>query len=340
MQIPRKAPGVEDFPTPERILSVTTGAWTAGILGASVTHGIFTHVQQGACTTDEIARRAGLSIRGAQSLLDGLVGLGFLRNNHGDYVNTPESSAFLVEGRPGYLGHYIRLEGLAMEQWMSLPDAVRAEAPPPGRMPNENRFWEELAQALVPISFPVAQEAVKHLGLAEAGPVSILDVGGGSGIFSAVFLFANPEARSIQVDRSSVNRIARDVVASYGVEPGRFTTVDGDYHNIDFGSEKHDVVVYSHIAHGESPEENRNNFQRINSALKPGGTITVVDFVLEDNRTGHPFAMIFNANMFMRTMSGGTYTRAQYRDWLESAGFRRVRYLPTEGPATMVMADA
>lgn len=340
MQIPRKKPGAGLIPSPEHILAVATGAWSAGILGAAIQHNLFTHLDHGVCITAEIARRADLSLRGTQALLDGLVAMGFVFNRDGDYINSAESSAFLVEGRPGYLGAYIRLEGMSMEQWAHLPEAVQSGSPPTAAPGIEhNHFWTELAQALIPLSYPVARVAMAQLGIVGAGPISILDVGGGSGIFSAVFLHENSEAQATQVDHASVNRMAREVVSAHGIQPERFITLDGDFHHIDLGSEAHDVVIYSHMAQAEAPEANRYNFRRIHQALKPGGTLAIVDMVLDDLRTGHPLALLYNANMFMRTVGGSTYTRAQYRNWLESAGFRRVSFVPTEGPATLVMAE-
>ena len=341
MQIPRKKPGAGVVPSSERILAVATGAWSAGILSAAIQHHLFTHLEHGVCVAAEVANRADLSLRGAQALLDGLVAMGLVINRDGEYLNSPESSAFLVEGRPGYLGAYIRLEGMSMEQWALMPEAVQSGAPSetgPGLFPPT--FLAELAQALIPLSYPVARVAAEQLGIAGAGPLSLLDVGGGSGIFSAVFLHENAEARATQIDAALVNRMAREVVAAHGIEPARFVTLDGDFHLIDLGSELHDVVIYSHMAQSAAPEANRHTFRRIHQALKPGGVLAIVDMVLDDQRTGHPLALLYNANMFMRTVGGGTYTRGQYRRWLESAGFREVRFIPTEGPATLVMADS
>jgi hypothetical protein len=65
-------------PTPERIMQLATGGWAAGILGAAASHSVFTHLEAGANTADKLAAQAGISERGAQTLLDGLVGLGLV----------------------------------------------------------------------------------------------------------------------------------------------------------------------------------------------------------------------------------------------------------------------
>jgi len=63
-----------DQPTPERIMQFATGYWATGLLGAAASLSVFTHLEGGADTADRVAAQAGISARGAQTLLDGLVG--------------------------------------------------------------------------------------------------------------------------------------------------------------------------------------------------------------------------------------------------------------------------
>jgi hypothetical protein len=51
----------EDEPTLERVMQVTTGGWAAGILAAGVIHSIFTHVENGTDTVEDISSKAGIS---------------------------------------------------------------------------------------------------------------------------------------------------------------------------------------------------------------------------------------------------------------------------------------
>jgi SAM-dependent methyltransferase len=202
----------------------------------------------------------------------------------------------------------------------------------------DNPFWHVLVTAIAPLSFPVAQVAAERLGLAAAGPISWLDVGGGSGVWSAAWLGLNKEATGYQLDWPNVNAIGRDFVARFGVAD-RFKTIDGDFHTTDFGVAKYAHAVYSHIAHQESPAQNVSIFRKFRQALKPGGTLVVNDFVLDDDRTGHPFAMMFASQMLVVTKEGFTYTQSDYRSWLREAGFTSSEIVPTGTPSTLVMAS-
>jgi ubiquinone/menaquinone biosynthesis C-methylase UbiE len=244
-----------------------------------------------------------------------------------------------AQGKPAYLGGMAEVFMDELPIWAKLHEAVRSGTPQATNTADvaENPFWEVLVPAISALSAPVAQMAAERLGIAKAGAVSWLDVGGGSGIWSAIWLSANTQARGVQLDWPNINRIAKGFVAKFGVAD-RFETIDGDFHTTDFGSAKYDFAIYGHIAHQESPADNLAAFRKFRKALKPGGTLLVNDFVLADDRTGHPFAMMFSSQMLLMTKAGSAYRQTDYRSWLGEAGFKSVEIVPTPTPATMVFA--
>jgi O-methyltransferase domain/Dimerisation domain len=326
-------------PTPEQILQLATGGWRAGILGAAVTHSMFAHIQNGEDTAHKLAKRAGLSERGTQTILDGLVALGMIDLYDGTYRNTAESSAFLIEGGPAYIGGFAKVLLQEIGDWSSLPEVARTGIPVVDATFDvpENPFWNELVPAIAPFAAPVAMAAAEKLRLAEAGEISILDVGGGSGIYSAIWLGLNPAARSTQLDWAPVNATARRLLAERGVID-RFTCIDGDFHTTGFGVAAYDVGVYSGIAHQEGPQDNVAIFTKFRDALKPGGTLVISDLVVNNDRSGPPFALIFAADMLLKSKYGGTWRRADYEDWLAEAGFTDVSFQATPSPNTLVFA--
>lgn len=323
--------------SPEKITRLATGGWACAALGAAVTHGIFTHLDKAASSAADLSRVAGLSSRGTLALLDALVGLGLLSVQGGKYHNTPEAAEFLVEDKPSYMGGFAKFNLTDLPHWARLGEVVKTGVPADDVMKVENPFWEELALAIAPMSFPMAQTVAARLKIAQAGPIAILDVGGGSGVYSAALLKQNPQATSTQLDWANVNRVARDFVARHGVAD-RFRTIDGDFHKTDFGEAIYDVAMFSHIAHGEPPDENVTTFRKFRRALKPGGTLVVIDFIQADDRSGPPFALLFHLNMLAHTHGGATYREADYRTWLTAAGFKDIALETTEGPAALVYA--
>ncbi|KRV48496.1 SAM-dependent methyltransferase [Wenjunlia vitaminophila] len=326
-------------PTPDRIMQLINGYWATGILGAAASHSLFTHLEAGADTAERLAARAGISGRGAQTLLDGLVSLGLVELRDGGYRNTPEAASFLVEGKPTCLSSFAKLKLTHMGDLVALPDVVRAGGPVEDATVEvaDNPHWEEVVPAIAGQSVPVAKVAAEILGLADAGEISILDVGGGSGIYSAIWLGLNPAARSTQLDWGPINAIARRLVAERGVAD-RFTCVDGDFHTTEFGDAAYDVAVYSHIAHQEGPEDNVALLTKLRGALRPGGTLVICDFIVDDDRSGPPFPLVFASEMLLKSKQGGTWRRADYHAWLLKAGFEEVSFHATPSPASLVIA--
>jgi ubiquinone/menaquinone biosynthesis C-methylase UbiE len=326
-------------PAPDRVMQLITGGWAASIVGAAARHGIFTALESTPDDANGIATRVGISTRGAQALLDGLTGLGLLTLSGGTYRNTPEASSFLVKGRPSYLGALAEVFLDDFGTWQKLPEAARTGLPTAVYTADvsDNPFWHVLVTAIAPLSIPVARIAADRLALAGAGAISWLDIGGGSGVWSAVWLAINPQALGFQIDWPHVNAIGREFVGSFGVGD-RFKTIDGDFHSADFGDARYDYAICSHIAHQESPADNIELFRKCRRAVKPGGTFAVNDFVLNDDRTGHPFAMMFASQMLVASKGGFTYRQSDYRAWLTEAGFESVEFIQTPTPATVVLA--
>jgi ubiquinone/menaquinone biosynthesis C-methylase UbiE len=324
--------------TPDKIMQLITGGWASAILGAAARHRVFDALEQGALDVDGVVSKTGISKRGAQAVLDGLTGLGLITNANGKYRNTPEASAFLISDKPSYLGAMAQVMSDGLSEWATLPEAVRTGAPTspsPADVPN-NPFWEQLTPAIAALSFPVAQLAAERLGISKAGAIKWLDVGGGSGVWSAVWLRANPRAQGVQLDWPAVNQIAKRFVAKHGVGD-RFSTIDGDFHVVDFGQAEYDFAILGHIAHQETPESNVELYKKFHRALKPGGTLVINDFVLDDQRNGHPFAMLFASQMVLGTRGGLTWRQGDYRQWLSDAGFASTEFVQTDTPSTLVL---
>jgi ubiquinone/menaquinone biosynthesis C-methylase UbiE len=321
-------------------MQLITGGWATAVLGSAAHHGVFNALGSDGDDAEGVAKKSGISVRGAQALLDGLTGLGIVTLANGRYQNSPEAAMFLVKGNPAYLGGMAEVMTGGLTDQATLPEAVKTGNPTAMNTADmaDNDFWHLLVPAIASLSFPVAQMAAERLSIANAGAVSWLDVGGGSGVWSAVWLGANQQATAFQLDWPRVNKIGKAFVGKFGVAD-RFETIDGDFHTTDFGSAKFDLAIYGHIAHQETPEDNIAIFKKFRKALKPGGMLVINDFILDEKRTGHPFALLFSAQMVLVTKGGNTWRQSDYCEWLGEAGFASVEIVATPSPSTLVFAS-
>jgi hypothetical protein len=97
-------------------------------------------------------------------------------------------------------------------------------------------------------------------------------------------------------------------------------------------------VFLSAICHMLAPEENADLFRRCHAALSPGGRIVIQDFILEPDKAAPKFAALFAINMLVGTRAGSSYSAAEYRGWLESAGFVEISHVRLPGPTGLLIA--
>src|SRR5688572_19402623 len=112
MEREHQGPGGAGGPTPERIIQLAWGFAPLHALASALELRLFTQVAEGRAALRELEAATGASRRGLGMLLNAMVGLGFLtREGEGEgarYGLTAEAEAFLVEGRPGYHGDFVR----------------------------------------------------------------------------------------------------------------------------------------------------------------------------------------------------------------------------------------
>src|SRR5579859_928807 len=90
--------------SPNRLFDDIFGFRRASALRTAIELQLFGRIAGGARQLGALAAQTGASQRGLAALLDFLVAENWLTKADGAYGLTPESAAFLVPGRPTYLG--------------------------------------------------------------------------------------------------------------------------------------------------------------------------------------------------------------------------------------------
>jgi SAM-dependent methyltransferase len=326
---------------PDRIMQFAWGYAPTLAIEAAVRHGIFERLDKGPRTCEQLAAETGTSVRGLTAILNLLVGLQLLARKGDAYVLTGESAAFLVPSKPGYHGMFFNhISTQLLPRWLQLTEIVRTGTPA-ARFNDETEgaeFFAEFVESLFPLSFAAASELGKHLGIPEStSPVSVLDIGAGSGVWGIALARQSPHVRIRAVDWPKVLEITKKVATRHGVAD-RLTTAPGEFFGADFGT-GHQVATLGHILHSEGPERSRRLLKKIFDALAPGGTLAIQEFVPNDDRTGPPGALIFAVNMLVNTEAGDTFTFSEMSGWLREAGYSNPRLLDVPSVSPLVLAD-
>src|SRR6185437_1219222 len=325
---------------PARIMQFMWGYAPPLILEAAIRHRVFDVLDKGSATVEQVSGETGASVRGLRAVMNTLVGLELLaKDGQGRYSLTPESSAYLVRGKPDYRGGMLTHTSHLLPKWMQLTEIVRSGKPPVS-INHEHEgaaFFQQFVEELFPFNRAAAQTLAGVLGVAEAKkPVRVLDLAAGSGVWGITLAEKSPQVHVTAVDWSGVIGVTRRVAERHGVLD-RFQFIEGDMHDVDFGS-GHDVAIFGHILHSEGEARSRRLLQKTAAALAPGGTAVIAEFLVNEERTGSPVGLIFGVNMLVNTDEGDSYSFGEIRRWLEEAGFKDTRTVECPGPSPLILA--
>jgi ubiquinone/menaquinone biosynthesis C-methylase UbiE len=186
------------------------------------------------------------------------------------------------------------------------------------------QFFPALVRTLDVINREPARRVAEALGAgASHRGMRVVDVGCGSGVWSIAIAEADPRARITAQDFPGILKETRRYLKQHGLE-NRYEFLPGNLKHVSFGENRFDLALLGNIVHTEGERSSRDLFGRLARALKPGGRVAIIDMIPNDQRTGPPFPLLFALEMLVNSEAGGTYTLAEYTEWLEEAGFRRV----------------
>ena len=327
--------------TPEKIQQLAWGYAPPLIIEAALHHGVFDLLDGGSKTVEEVATRSGASVRGLRAVMNALAGLQLLtKDAAGRFGLTADSAAFLVGGKPGFLGGLIRHTSTQLvPKWLALSEVVRTGQPAASvnREKAGAEFFHDFVEDIFPMSYPSAQRLAEALEIAAAKkPVRVLDLAAGSGVWGIALAQKSPRVTVTAVDWPGVLDVTRKVAVRLGVA-SQFSFVAGDLATADFGR-GHDIATLGHILHSEGEQRGRALLKKTFEALAPGGTIAIAEFLVDDARTGPPVALIFAVNMLINTDEGDTWSFGEISGWLREAGFRDPRTIDAPGPSPLILA--
>lgn len=326
--------------TPERIMQVAFGYAPPLMIEAAVRNKVFDTLDSGPKTVSEVSRETGCSERGLRILMNALAGMDFLVKDGNQYRLAPESAAFLVSTKPGFRGGIFQhTSRQLLPNWMQLTDIVRTGKPAHSVNQHDDgaAFFTEFVEALFPGNLPAAQALADALTVSEMpGPVKILDIASGSGVWGIGIAQKAPGAEITAVDFPEVLATTRKICARHGMDDS-LRCIAGDLLDVDYGTGYH-IATLGHILHSEGEPRSRALIKKVYHALAPGGTIAIADMLPNEERTGPPFPLIFAVNMLVNTDNGDTFSFEEIGAWLAEAGFKDARLLDAPSFSPLVLA--
>ncbi len=313
-------------------------------LQAAIELDVFGAVGQGHGDAASIARHANAPERGIRILCDYLVVSGLLEKEDGRYRHTPSSAAFLDPKSPACLASIARfLSNTDMRRpYEHLAEVVRKGRtilPGEGSVEPENPVWVEFAQSMAPMMAPMTGPLGRIVLDGHSGPMRVLDIAAGHGLFGIEIARQNPQARVTGLDWAPVLRVALENAKSAGVAD-RYDMLPGSAFEVDFGG-PYDAVLLTNFLHHFDFASCVGLLKRVRAALQPGGRAATLEFVPNEDRVSPPMAAAFALTMLATTTAGEAYTFRELAEMYRQAGFGPATAYPVpSSPHTIVMAAA
>lgn len=325
---------------PTLIFEFFRGSYGTELLTAAVVEfDLFRRLVEQPKSFDELRAEIGLQRRPAVVLLTALRAMGLLATDSQERLSlTPLGREHLVSGTEFDVSGYVALAGGSpgvreMIERLKSNRPAGASDPDEGtafiyREGTESAMEAEASARFLTLSLAGRAKNVAPV-LAERVPLNgartLLDVGGGSGIYSIAWLRRHPELRAIVWDRPEVLKVAREMAEQYGVAD-RLECASGDMFVDQVPSA--DVVLLSNILHDWDEPECRTLIERCAAALPSGGRLLIHDVLLNDDHSGPLPIALYSAALFTLT-EGRAYSAREFQSWLTEAGLNLLPITPT-----------
>lgn len=325
-------------PTP--IFEFSRSYYGSQMLTAAVAHfDLFRRLEDGPREFDDLRGELNLAERPALVMFTALRAMGLLTaDESGRVALAPSAAEHLLPGGKFYVGDYLSLVAgepgvceLVERLRTNRPKGTDADQAGPafiyraGQRSAMDR--EDLARhftlALSGRAKNVAPVLAQAVDL--AGARLLVDVGGGTGIYSAALLQRNPQLRAIVFDRPEVLKVATEFAQTYGVAD-RLECREGDMFS--GALPEADVVLLSNVLHDWDVAECRQLIGRCAQSLPRQGRLLIHDALLHDTLDGPLPVALYSIAIFSVT-EGRIYSGAEYCAWMSEAGLSPGPITPT-----------
>jgi 2-polyprenyl-3-methyl-5-hydroxy-6-metoxy-1,4-benzoquinol methylase len=172
-----------------------------------------------------------------------------------------------------------------------------------------------------------------------AGPMRVLDIAAGHGLFGIEIAKQNPQARVTGLDWAPVLRVALDNARKAGVQD-RYDMLPGSAFEVDFGG-PYDAVLLTNFLHHFDAPTCVGLLKKVHAVLRPGGRAATLEFVPNEDRVSPPMPAAFSMTMLASTVAGDAYTLSELTAMYNEAGFGGITAHPIPmSPHTVVMGRA
>ncbi len=337
---PRPSPAPEEPPL-SKIRALVGAYQQSAALMAAYSLGVFAEIAKRPQVAADVARHCQADPRGIEVLLEALVALGVLHRHGSTYVLPRDHAPYLVPGSDGDATGMIEMAFDLYPAWGDLARGVREGKPrlaltSDAILEGDPDRVRRYIRAVHTGSREASRRVVEMAPLLPGS--SLLDVAGGSGIFSAEYARRTPNLKATLFDLAPTLDVAREILTAEGCED-LVEFRPGDYRSDPFPGPV-DTILLSNVFQTESEEIALHIIRKAWEALVPGGTLLVNGVMAESEGPPSRETALFSLQMFMIFDQGRAWSAEKISEWLaqERFGVRAVRPLGAPFVSKLILA--
>lgn len=289
---------------------------------AGVRMGVFKAIGKEIRTVEAIAHELSLDSECLELILRVLACAGYVTREGAGYRLSEMTRASLLPDSPVKLSTAVEWNYMTWDAIEKLEEVARTGVGLDAHKnigPSAN--WATYQRAMLEMSQTVAREVASLVPIKE-GAKKLLDIGGAHGLFGAMICRQHPLLHSEVIDLPEAVEQSRQLAREEKIDDV-VTHRAGDVLHEDLG-EGYDAAFIGNFIHHFTQTQNRDLLRRVKSALTPGGTVAIWDFIRPDPDADHELCGDAMALFFRIASTSQCYRSADYMDWLESNGFENV----------------
>jgi predicted O-methyltransferase YrrM len=274
---------------------------------------------------EDLQKATGIEAPRLQILVTALTSMKSLKKTPEGYTLSPNTSKFLVRSAKYFYGDYLRLQmGRQFYKHMGdLPQIMKT-----GKGPTYAKLFADPEEADTYTtaqhngSLATAKQLCKRVDFSSMK--SMLDIGGGSGAFAIMICRQNPQLSARVLEFPEVCKTGEKFVAGEPAEvASRVKYIRGsclDTWPEDLGTD-HDVVLISYVSESVPHEAVPMMYERAYGRLRPGGTLIVHSFMVDDSLEGPLLGALWSLQHVAVNADGLGLHPANVSDMMTKAGF-------------------
>ncbi len=313
---------------PEKIFTLRDGSYASDLFIVAVAYlDIFNLLDKIPMGFNDLCKKLKIKKRPADVLLTLLKSYGFITEKNNIYNLTDISKNFLVSASPFDLSSYIdslkdRPICLELLKVLQTGKPINWASNKKGRnwavAMNDDKFAENFTNSQNSRGAYLANGILNSIDFSKYH--KLLDIGGSSGIYSAVILKKYPNLSATIFEKPPVNKFAEYFIQKYSLKNIDVFTGDMFYDNF---PENYDIHLISHVLHDWDVKEVKLILKKSFKSLLPKGKLIIHDAHINEKKNG-PVSVAEYSVLLMASTYGKCYSVKELNLILKKIGFKKM----------------